>query len=254
MSAKSAAKLSAKSPAATLAEPSPEAAFAITARQPSRPARALKYGDTFIVLDGRGDIGGISGGPDGLFHQRHALSLAARIAGERRAAAVARLQPARRQFGAFRRSDQSGSYCRPAHRAAEGHACTFCARSFCGADDRLSAAGVRNYGDRAIDLQLSILFDNDFADLFEVRGAHRERRGSATATAARRRPGAVELSRARRQGAAHHAHLRSAARSILPPTTAILRSAPRPGRDAPALPRRRAAIRPRRVRCRSCAA
>ena len=40
--------------------------------------------------------------------------------------------------------------------------------------------GVRNYGDRTIDLRLSILFENDFADLFEVRGSHRERRGIAT--------------------------------------------------------------------------
>ena len=39
--------------------------------------------------------------------------------------------------------------------------------------------GVRNYGDRAVDLQVSILFENDFADLFEVRGSHRERRGTA---------------------------------------------------------------------------
>ncbi len=40
--------------------------------------------------------------------------------------------------------------------------------------------GVRNYGDRTIDVRLSILFANDFADLFEVRGTHRERRGTAT--------------------------------------------------------------------------
>ena len=40
---------------------------------------------------------------------------------------------------------------------------------------------MRNYGDQAVDLQLSILFDNDFADLFEVRGAHREKRGTASA-------------------------------------------------------------------------
>src|ERR1700691_3203636 len=40
--------------------------------------------------------------------------------------------------------------------------------------------GVRNYGDQKIDLRLSILFENDFADLFEVRGSHRERRGIAT--------------------------------------------------------------------------
>ena len=58
-------------------------------------------------------------------------------------------------------------------------------------DTAYQRLGVRNYGDRAIDLQLSILFANDFADLFEVRGTHRERRGTATAKAARRRPGAA---------------------------------------------------------------
>jgi glycogen debranching enzyme len=41
---------------------------------------------------------------------------------------------------------------------------------------------VRNYGDRSVDLRLSILFENDFADLFEVRGSHRDRRGTAAAT------------------------------------------------------------------------
>jgi glycogen debranching enzyme len=41
---------------------------------------------------------------------------------------------------------------------------------------------VRNYGDRAVDLRLLILFENDFSDLFEVRGIHRDRRGTATAT------------------------------------------------------------------------
>jgi glycogen debranching enzyme len=36
---------------------------------------------------------------------------------------------------------------------------------------------VRNYGDAPIELCLTINFDSDFADLFEVRGLHRERRG-----------------------------------------------------------------------------
>src|SRR5262249_57686398 len=40
--------------------------------------------------------------------------------------------------------------------------------------------GLRNYGDRPIDVQLAILFANDFADLFEVRGTRREKRGTAT--------------------------------------------------------------------------
>src|SRR5215207_11294195 len=33
----------------------------------TRPRRALKHGDTFIVVDSHGDIGASSGGPDGLF-------------------------------------------------------------------------------------------------------------------------------------------------------------------------------------------
>ncbi len=41
--------------------------------------------------------------------------------------------------------------------------------------------GVRNYGDQTIDVHLSILFANDFADLFEVRDTHRQRRGTAGA-------------------------------------------------------------------------
>jgi glycogen debranching enzyme len=37
--------------------------------------------------------------------------------------------------------------------------------------------GLRNFGDRAADLRLVVLFDSDFADLFEVRGLRRDRRG-----------------------------------------------------------------------------
>ena len=48
-------------------------------------------------------------------------------------------------------------------------------------DTAYQRLGVRNYGNRTIDVRLSILFANDFADLFEVRGTHRERRGTQTA-------------------------------------------------------------------------
>ena len=39
---------------------------------------------------------------------------------------------------------------------------------------------VSNHSDRRIGLTLSLLFDSDFADLFEVRGMRRRRRGNAT--------------------------------------------------------------------------
>ncbi len=52
---------------------------------------------------------------------------------------------------------------------------------FCGAAPPISGSACAITAISAIDLRLSILFENDFADLFEVRGAHRERRGTATA-------------------------------------------------------------------------
>jgi len=48
-------------------------------------------------------------------------------------------------------------------------------------DTAYQRLGMRNYGDQPIDLRLTVLFENDFADLFEVRGSHRERHGTATA-------------------------------------------------------------------------
>ena len=56
-----------------------KSAFTITATRPSRPPRALKYGDTFVVLDSRGNIGGAPSG--GLFHRdtRHLSRLELRV-------------------------------------------------------------------------------------------------------------------------------------------------------------------------------
>src|SRR5436309_6917313 len=46
-----------------------ETPFYIPATGPAtRPRRTLKHGNTFIVVDGHGDIGASAGGPDGLFH------------------------------------------------------------------------------------------------------------------------------------------------------------------------------------------
>src|SRR5271156_4443165 len=63
--------------------PPAEAAFAITVSQPTRLPRTLKYGDTFIALDGRGDIGTPTGESAGLFHEdtRHLSRLALLVNG-----------------------------------------------------------------------------------------------------------------------------------------------------------------------------
>jgi len=44
---------------------------------------------------------------------------------------------------------------------------------------------IRNYGEEPADLRLTTLFDGDFADLFEVRGLKRKRRGKLAREAAR---------------------------------------------------------------------
>ena len=107
---------------------------------------------------------------------RYPVPPASRITGERHAPVTARLQPARRQLGVLSRFDQSRSHLRAAHRAGEGYRAHLA--HFLWHGTAYQRFAVRNYGNRATDLQLSILFENDFADLFEVRGSHRDRRGS----------------------------------------------------------------------------
>ena len=47
----------------------PEAPFYIPATaSAARPRHVLKFDNTFIVVDGHGDIGASAGGPDGLFN------------------------------------------------------------------------------------------------------------------------------------------------------------------------------------------
>ncbi len=40
-------------------------------------------------------------------------------------------------------------------------------------DTAYQRLAIRNHGDRPVDLRLTMLFDSDFADLFEVRGLRR---------------------------------------------------------------------------------
>jgi glycogen debranching enzyme len=154
--------------------------IAATQQAATRPARALKYGDTFIVLDGRGDISATSGGSAGLFHldtrylsrlellvnAAHPLLLGSNLRDDNSAFSVDLTNP---DLMADQRI------------VLERDTVHILRTLFLWRGTAYQRLGVRNYGDRAVDLQISILFDNDFADLFEVRGAHRERRGTAAA-------------------------------------------------------------------------
>ena len=166
-----------------IVDPPAEAPFYIGAtEQPiSRPTRVLKYGDSFIVLDSRGDITAASGGSAGLFHcdtrylsrlevlvnDTHPLLLGSNLRDDNSAFVVDLTNP-------DLHADQ--------HLLLEKDTVHILRTIFLWRGTAYQRLAVRNYGDRAVDLRLLVLFENDFADLFEVRGSHRDRRGTAAAT------------------------------------------------------------------------
>jgi glycogen debranching enzyme len=162
-------------------EPGAEAPFNITASQGTgRPTRTLKYGDTFVVLDSRGDISEASTGAAGLFHldTRYLSRLEFLLNG-----APPLL------LGSTLRDDNSALFADLTNPdliaderiILEKDRVHVLRTVFLWRGTAYQRLRLRNYGDQPIDLQVSVLFASDFADLFEVRGSHRERHGSATA-------------------------------------------------------------------------
>src|SRR5499426_2822360 len=155
----------------------PEAPFYIPATGPAtRPRLALKHDDTFVVLDSHGDIGASAGGADGLFHcdTRFLSHLELLLNG---------MQPL--LLGSDVRDDNSQltvDLTNPDiyfdQRLVLPKDTLHLVRTiFLWHDTAYQRFAIRNYGDHAVDLQLTIVFDSDFADLFEVRGLHRSKHG-----------------------------------------------------------------------------
>jgi glycogen debranching enzyme len=159
---------------------SPDSDFTITATGSGRPTRTLKYGDTFVVLDRRGDISAAPGGSAGLFHcdTRYLARLELLVNG-----APPLL------LGSNLRDDNSALFVDLTNPdlfsneqlVLEKDAVHILRTVFVWRGTAYQRLALRNYGARAVDMRVSLLFANDFADLFEVRGAHRERRGRTTA-------------------------------------------------------------------------
>jgi glycogen debranching enzyme len=165
----------------TLVEEIPETPFYIPGTGSStRPRRTLKHGDCFAVLDSHADIGATPGGPDGIFfHDTRYLShLEMLIDGK---------QPL--LLGSNVRDDNS------ILTVDLTNADTYLDQTLVQPKDVLHIVRtlflwrgtayqrlrMQNHGDRPFDLRLSLAFASDFADLFEVRGLRRERRGTGTA-------------------------------------------------------------------------
>jgi glycogen debranching enzyme len=142
----------------------------------ARPRRTLKHDDTFVVLDAHGDIGASAGGADGLFHRdtRFLSRLELRINGEAPLLLGSNITADNLRLTADLTNPDlmlNGSV----HLAKDTvHALrsAFVWRS--GFYQRLR---LQNYGQQTLSILLTLSFDSDFADVFEVRGMRRGKRG-----------------------------------------------------------------------------
>ncbi|MBZ6079125.1 amylo-alpha-1,6-glucosidase [Microvirga sp. WGZ8] len=159
------------------ASPDQFAVISQSSLQERRP-RVLKHGDTFGVFDRNGDILSGEGNPDGLFHRdtRHLSHLDLLINGTH----PILLSSTLRDDNAVLTCDLTNpDLPDDAGRLFLEHDVIHIRRS----KFLWRAAGyerllVRNFGDRPQHLTLELRFEADFADLFEVRGMRRQRRGT----------------------------------------------------------------------------
>jgi glycogen debranching enzyme len=161
-------------------DPVVEAPFYIPAtNSPARPRRVLKYGDTFLVVDNYGDIGASAGGPDGLFHNDTRFL-------SRMELLIDDVQPL--LLGSNVRDDNtlltidltnpdifSGE-----HIVLLKDTLHITRTIFLLHNAAYQRVKITNYSDCKVKVRLSFTFGSDFADLFEVRGMRRKRRGAMT--------------------------------------------------------------------------
>jgi glycogen debranching enzyme len=163
------------------AEPRPDTDFHIHITGPSaRPRHTLKHDDTFAVVDSHGDIGASAGGPDGVFHAdtRYLSRLELLLDGA--------------QFlllGSNMRDDNSSlsidltnpDIYRDNKVVLPKDTLHIVRTMMIWRGSAYQRIGIRNHGNQPVAFRLSLSFANDFADVFEVRGVRRIRRGrSAT--------------------------------------------------------------------------
>jgi glycogen debranching enzyme len=141
-----------------------------------RPRCSLKYGDTFLVADNHGDIGTAEGEPDGLFHndtrflsrlelsvnEQPPLLLGSNVRDDNAVLTVDLTNPDIFQ------GDQI---------AMQKDTLHIVRTTFIWRGTVYQRIGIRNHGIRSAGLRIELRYDSDFADVFEVRGLSRPRRG-----------------------------------------------------------------------------
>jgi glycogen debranching enzyme len=175
----SAASVDNKPSGASAGLAAPVAQFFIPAAaslQERRP-RSLKHGDTFAVFDHNGDALSGPGSPEGLFHRdtRYLSYFYLTINGKR----PMLLSSTLRDDNATLTSDLTNpDLFDEKGKLTLGHDLIHLRRSrFLWNAHCYERLAVRNYDDRPQHVRIEIAFGADFADLFEVRGTARARKG-----------------------------------------------------------------------------
>ena len=149
---------------------------AATVSLQERRYRTIKSGDTFGVFDHGGDILSVSGSTDGLYHRdtRHLSRLDLTLNG----VAPLLLSSALDSDSVMLTSDVTNGSAAEFGAAELDHGVIHVQRSMFLSDGSCHARfAVRNFAFSRRRVRLELRFDADFADLFEVRGMRRERRG-----------------------------------------------------------------------------
>src|SRR5665213_2607834 len=172
MATKALTQMTAREPEVVLESP-----FYIPMTGPAaRPRRSLKHDDTFIVLDSHGDIGASAGGPDGLFNADTRYLARLELV-------LDDVQPL--LLGSNMRDDNSAltvdltnpDVYRNGRIVLQKDMLHIVRTVFLWRGTAYQRIGLQNHGESPASFNLTLLFDNDFADLFEVRGEKRPRRG-----------------------------------------------------------------------------
>ena len=156
-----------------------EAPFYIPATDaPARPRRNLKHNDTFAVFDSHGDIGASARRPGRAVRLRHPLSVAPRAADRRAPGRCCCTRPSTTTTSTIyvdlTNPDiyADGRIVLLKDTVHISRTIYLVRRARCA-----SAIGLMNHGAEPVSFTLSLAFASDFADIFEVRGIERKRRG-----------------------------------------------------------------------------
>jgi glycogen debranching enzyme len=164
---------------APLVEGVPEVPFYIPATGSStRPRRTLKQGDCFAVLDSYADIGAAPGGPDGIFFcdTRYLSHLEMLLNGKQPLLLGSNV----RDDNSILTVDLTNPDIYQDQKLVQPKDVLHIVRTlFLLRGTAYQRLRMQNHGNLPFDVRLSLVFGSDFADLFEVRGLRRARRGTA---------------------------------------------------------------------------